>query len=477
MKRPLIGAVACAIAFNAALSVAAHAASAAMASELATNRKIVVPRDKTLAFRLNEPATRIVVAQTDIAQVVATSDRTFYVRGKDIGSTNLLVYGPGGRLAEVIDVNVAYDAAGMEDALTTAFPGENIQVRNAGEGLLLTGQVSNTGIAARAQKIAEKYAPEYVTNNLTVRASQEVVLEVRVIEASRSILQDFGITSRIGNSSFQFNSGNGLIGPAPPHGQLKFTGGAGNTTIDVQLDALETKGLIRTLARPNLVAISGEHASFLAGGEFPFPVPQGNNAVSIEFRPYGVKLNFQPVVEDNGLIKMEVEPEVSALDPSNSLRLANITVPALTTRRAKTVVELKDGDALTIGGLFQNAYSNDVNQIPGLGSIPVLGALFRSAQWKRNETELVIVVTPRLATQADFTPGNQAGLSISMQEPHPAALYLMGKTYDKEHPASDKRRPDDKPAPADPPMPADKPTATDKPTADDKPLPDDKGAH
>ncbi|HEX3701228.1 MAG TPA: type II and III secretion system protein family protein [Phenylobacterium sp.] len=431
MKRPLFGALAGALALAATAAAPAPAgAEVAMTSEAVANRVVVVPKDKSASFRLAEPASRIVVAQDDIAQVVATSDRSFYVRGKDIGATNLLIYGPGGRLAEVIDLNVTYDAAAMQDALAAAFPGEHIGVRNIGEGLLLTGQVSNTGVSARAQKIAEKYAPQFVTNNLTVRASQEVVLEVRVMEVTRSALQDFGINATVGNSSFQFGSGTGLISGNAPQGQLHFTGGSGNTSIDVQLQALETKGLIRTLARPNLVAVSGEKASFLAGGEFPFPVPQGIDQVTIEFRPYGVKLNFMPTVEDNGLIRLDVEPEVSALDPANSLRLSNLTVPALTTRRARTVVELKDGEALTIGGLFQHDYSNSVAQIPGLGSIPILGALFRSAEWKKDESELVIIVTPRLATPADFAAAKQQ-VGLPGREPSTPDLLFNGKSFDE----------------------------------------------
>lgn len=436
MMRPILSALACASALAVAAAMPASAkAAVAMAAEPAVNRLIVVPLDKSAAFRLPEPASRIVVAQDKIAQVVATSDRTFYVRGKDIGSTNLLVYGPGGGLAEVIDLDVTYDAAAMQDALATAFPGEHIRVRNVGEGLLLTGEVSNTGVSTRVQKIAEKYAPDYVTNNLTVRASQEVVLEVRIMEATRSALQDFGINASIGNSSFQFTSGTGLISGNTPQGVLSLTGRSGNTNIDVVLQALETKGLIRTLARPNLVAVSGEKASFLAGGEFPFPVPQGLNQVTIDFRPYGVKLNFTPTVEDNGLIRLNVEPEVSQLDPANSLRLSDVTVPALTTRRAQTTVELKDGEALAIGGLFQHDYANNIAQIPGLGSIPIIGALFRSAQWKRNETELLIVVIPRIATAADFAMAKQAAQPGS--EPTDPSLFFKGKSFDKPLDAKD----------------------------------------
>lgn len=427
MMRPAFGALACALALTAAIAPAAHAAP--MRSEAVATHVVHVPKDKSLSYRLTGPASRIVVSQTDVAQVVATSDRSFYVRGKDFGSTNLLVYDTNGRLWQVIDVRVGFDAAAVQHDLAAVFPGEDIRVRSLGERLLLLGQVSNTGVAARAFKLAEKYAPGAVTSNLTVRSSQEVVLEVRILEASRTVLRDIGVSARISNNSFTFATGNGLIGADAPQGILALTGGSGATTIDVLLEALESKGLVRTLARPNLVAISGERANFLAGGEFPFPVPAGRDNVTIEFRPFGVKLDFLPIVQDNGLIRLEVEPEVSALDPRNSLRLASITVPALTTRKLKTTVELKSGEALAIGGLFQREYANSIAQVPGLGSIPILGALFRSTQWRRNETELLIVVTPKLATAADFAAAKQA--NISGKEPSASELLLLGKSLDK----------------------------------------------
>jgi len=432
---PVLGLMACALAFGAVTATPVHAA-APMASEAAVNRRITVPKDKTLSFRLNEPASKIVVAQTDIAQVVATSDRSFYVRGKDIGSTNLLVYGPGGRIAEVIDINVGYDAAGMQDALAATFPREAIRVRNAGEGLLLEGQVSNTGVSARAQKIAEKYAPEYVINNLTVGASQEVILEVRVMEAARSVLHDMGVNVGVSNGSFQFLTNRPLVGSDSANGVLSLTGRSGSTSIDVTLAALENKGLIHTLARPNLVAVSGEKASFLAGGEFPYPVPQSGNGsvttITLEFRQYGVKLDFKPTVQDNGLIRLEVAPEVSELDPSNSLRVNGFTIPGLITRKANTVVEMRDGASLAIGGLFQRDYQNTVSQLPGMGNIPVLGALFRSTRWQSKETELVIVVTPRLATQADFTAAKTA--TVSNNEPTARELVLKGDNIGEARP-------------------------------------------
>jgi pilus assembly protein CpaC len=425
MSRKLFGALAATL----ALLTAVPATAQEFASEAVPSRVIFVPRDKSLSFRLDGPASKIVVAQPDTAEIVATTDHSFYVRGREFGSTNLLVYGPGGRLREVIDVRVGYDAKALEQDLAGALPGEGIQVKTLGEGLLLVGDVSTTGVANRAKGLADKFAPEAVTSALTVRASQQVVLEVRIMEATRSALQDIGFQARIRNNSFDFSSGNGLIGASVPAGVLTLTGGVGDTSIDVTLRALEEKGVIRTLAKPNLVAMSGEKASFLAGGEFPFPVPNGRDSVTVEFRPYGVKLNFQPFVQDNGLIKLQVEPEVSALDPTNSLRLANISVPALIVRRTNTTVELKDGDSLAIGGLFQRDYANQLQQIPGLGEIPILSALFRSSRWKRNETELIIIVTPRLANASDLAAAQISALAGS--EPGAIDLILNGKALDK----------------------------------------------
>jgi pilus assembly protein CpaC len=423
MSRFFTGAIAALI-----LAAAAPAAQAdVFRSEAVPSRVIFVPRDKSLSFHLDGPASKIVVAQPDTAQIVATTDHSFYVRGKELGSTNLLVYGPAGRLQEVIDVRVGYDAAALQDDLRTALPGEAISVHTLGQGLLLTGAASTTSAAARALSIAQTYAPDAVTSQVIAASAPQVVLEVRVLEATRTALQDIGFQLNVGNGSFQVQTGTGLIGNSAAGGLISLTGGSGRTAIDATIQALEEKGLVRTLARPNLVAVSGEKASFLAGGEFPFPVPHGLNEITIEFRSYGVKLNFQPVVEDNGLIRLAVSPEVSQLDPRNSLRLANITIPALITRNASTTVEMKSGTSFAIAGLFQRDYANTVRQYPGLGSIPVLGALFRSTRWQRNETELVIIVTPRLATPSDFTTQPQ----IAGREPSALDLILNGEALDK----------------------------------------------
>jgi pilus assembly protein CpaC len=428
MPRNLATALCAAAALLTTGAGAAPAFADALPSEAAPSRVITVPRDKSLSFRLEQPATKIIVAQPDIAEVVATTDRSFYVRGLELGSTNLLVYGPGGRLIEVIDVRVGIDARTLEQDLAQALPREHIHAESLGEGVLLTGEVSNPGVAIKARAIADSFAPDGVTSMLRINGSQ-VVLEVRIMEANRSAAHDLGLSATISNGSFNFSFGNGLIGNQTPTGVLSLTGGSGHTKIDAQIAALEAKGIIHTLARPNLVAMSGEKASFLAGGEFPFPVPAGLNQVTIEFRPYGVKLNFTPTVQDDGKIRLLVEPEVSQLDTTNTLRLNNVTVPALTVRRTSTTVELRDGASLAIGGMFQHDYENAVRQIPGLGEIPILSALFRSSHWQRNETELLIVVTPHIVTQADFDSATTK--MIAGPEPSTADVLLKGDTFDK----------------------------------------------
>lgn len=429
MSRTLIGALLSAAAVTCAMVPAAPAAAQSLASEAAMRRTIHVPRDKSLSFRLPQAAAKIVVAQPEIAKVTPTSNASFYVQGIEFGSTNLLVYGGGGQLQQVIDVRVGYDSEGLQQDLTAAFPGEPIQVRNLGEALMLTGDISSTGVQDSAEKLAERYAPEAVISRLTVKASQQVVLEVRILEASRSALQDVGVNFDIFNNSVAVLSGQGLIGVSPPATTVAGRTNLGSLTLDAQIQALEERGIVRTLAKPNLVAVSGEKASFLAGGEFPFPVPDGRDKIVIEFRQYGVKLNFMPTVRDNGWIRMSVEPEVSQLDPNNSLTVAGLTVPALTVRRAKTTLELKSGDTFSMAGLYQREYQNASQQTPWLGDVPVLGSLFRSARWKRAESELLILVTPRLATNADRA--HPVIDALPGREPSQKDLFLRGEALDR----------------------------------------------
>ena len=427
MSRHLASALCATVSLLAATAAATPAFADQFASEAAPVRTISVPKDKALSFRLDEPASKIVVSQPDIAEVVATTDRSFYVRGLDVGSTNLLVYGPGGRLLQMIDVRVGYDARALQSDIDTALPGENVKVTTLGEGLLLTGTVSTASVASRAKAMADKFAPDGATSALMVTASQEVVLEVRVMEATRSALQDAGFAGAITSGNTTLNFGSGLIGNTPANGVLGFATHAGVNGVNLSLEALEEKGIVRTLAKPTLVAVSGGKASFLAGGEFPYPVPQGLNQITLEFRQYGVKLDFTPTVQDNGLIRLAVAPEVSQLDNANSIKINGVQVPGLITRKADTTVEIKDGDSLALGGLFMHTYSNDLRQFPGLGDIPILGALFRSARWARNETELMIIVTPHVVTARDFEKAAKVQ-DIAGKEPTAGAFMINGVT-------------------------------------------------
>lgn len=425
MSRHLASALCATVSLLAATAAAQPAFADQFASEAAPVRTISVPKDKALSFRLDEPASKIVVSQPDIAEVVATTDRSFYVRGLDVGSTNLLVYGPGGRLLQMIDVRVGYDARALQSDIDTALPGENVKVTTLGEGLLLTGTVSTASVASRAKAMADKFAPEGATSALMVSASQEVVLEVRVMEATRSALQDAGFAGSITSGNTTLNFGSGLIGNTPANGIVSLTTHTGAGPLNLSLEALEEKGIVRTLAKPTLVAVSGGKASFLAGGEFPYPVPQGLNQITLEFRQYGVKLDFTPVVQDNGLIRLAVAPEVSQLDNANAVKINGVQVPGLITRKADTTVEIRDGDSLALGGLFMHTYNNDLRQFPGLGDIPILGALFRSARWARNETELIIIVTPHVVTARDFEKAAKT-VDIAGKEPSAGALMING---------------------------------------------------
>jgi pilus assembly protein CpaC len=397
MKR-ILASAACAVA---ALSVAGAAAAQVSANQL-SQQTIVVPKDKSAAFRLDYPASEIVVAQPDTLALVATTDRSFYVRGKALGVTNILIYDAEHHLAQVVDVRVGYDVESLQADLQAALPNEPIKATNFANGILLSGQVSTPSVEARAQEIAERYAPKAVDCQLTVRAAQQVQVDVRIIEASQSAIRDLGFNINVRSlSGFTFSTGSTLPSGIAPQGTVGINHQFGAWNIDANLTALEQKGAIRELARPNLVAMSGQEASFLAGGEFPVPVPSGTLGTTIEFREFGVKLKVTPTVMDNGQIVLKVAPEVSALDPKDGVNFNGFQVPAISERSVSTQVELSDGQSFAIAGLFQRNYSNTINQVPGAGNLPILGALFRSSDWQRNETELVVIVTPHLTTPVD----------------------------------------------------------------------------
>ncbi len=377
-------------------AVAALAGSSAQAAdaeylppEASAVSTLHVPMGKSAALRVNGPVGRIVVAQPEIAQVAAAGPHGVYVMGRDIGATNLLVYGSGSELLQVVNIAVGYDGVQLEDDLRAALPDERVTVETLNGGLLLRGQVSSTEAAAAVTALAEHAAPGAVVSQLDVRPSQ-VMLEVQLVEISDETLRDLGAQVTADGAHLALRSGSGLVGSAAPQVRARAHGDLAGLDLAATLQALEQRGEARTVAQPRLVALSGEKAGFLAGGEFPYPVPQDDGKITVQFRPYGAKLDVVPTVQTNGMIRLRLASELSSLDGRNALRLGNVTVPALLTRRAATTADLKDGETLLIAGLFQDGSETQSN------GTPYLGRLLASERYKSQRLQLSLMVTAHL---------------------------------------------------------------------------------
>ena len=367
-----------------------------------------VALNKSQVLRIDRPFAKALIGNADIADVMPISNSAVYILGKKIGATNLTLYDRARNLVAVVDINVGPDADGLKRQLYDILPSERIGVRTANDTVILDGKATSPGAADRVAQIAESYAPGKVVNLMSVGASQQVLLEVRFSEMQRTTSRQLGIRTltftNSGNFSSQTGGNTADVSNGVPFGSFAGSFGIGALNINLQLDALEARGLSTTLAEPNLVALSGETASFLAGGEFPVPVASGGGngtansptTISIAFKEFGVLLAFTPTVLDDGTINLIVAPEVSAIDPAASITLSNIVIPGLKVRRARTTLELRDGESFALAGLIQSNFSNTVREVPLLGRIPIIGALFRSAGFSRGETELVVTVTPRL---------------------------------------------------------------------------------
>ncbi|MEZ5998401.1 MAG: type II and III secretion system protein family protein [Hyphomonas sp.] len=387
---------------------------------------LVVEKGRSAVVESDGVFSTLVVADPDVAEAMATSNRSFFLRGKMPGSTTVLIYGADGKIAELIDVEVELGLDELRSDLGNLLPGEDIQVYPVHDGVFLDGKVTTAAAAEMALQVAERYVPGGVANGLSIGQSQQVMLEVRFLEASRNTVKEIGFGNSIdANDVTSTTESSTLSGLAEK--TVALFKNVGGENIDVTLRALEKKGVIRTLAEPNLVALSGDTASFLAGGEFPIPVATRNGEITVEFKKFGVGLDFVPTVLGDGLVNLRVRPEVSSLDRANGIRASNIEIPGISVRRADTTVELHDGQAFAIAGLLQNDYSNDVRQTPWLGSVPVLGSLFSSKRFQRNESELVIVITPRLVQPAAH-PDRLASPLDAFAEPTEEEFFLMNKT-------------------------------------------------
>jgi len=370
-----------------------------------TTAPVRVTLGKSETVRTDASFVDIVVADPETADILPLTDKSLSILGKKIGSTRLSVYAEGKQLVGVFDVEVSYDVSQLAAELARQFPHASFRVSSVNGRILLSGTAPDGVTLDRAVTIAKQFGPE-VINSVKVAQPQQVLLEVRFVEASRSAGRELGIDWDVIGDKINVATGAALTGSsamlsgADPFGVVVGTLLSGGTSADVIIRALEDKGVARRLAEPNLVALSGDTASFLAGGEFPIPVAQQQNAISVEFKKFGVGLAFTPTVLADGLINLKMEPEVSQIDPTNAIRIGGLDIPALSVRRANTTIELRDGQSFAVAGLLQNI--NEVNQaqLPWIGNVPILGALFKSASFQKRETDLVIVVTPRIVRPA-----------------------------------------------------------------------------
>ncbi len=368
--------------------------------------------DRGRLIRLPSPAESVFLAEPDVADVQVKSPTLIYVFGEKAGETTLYAVGPGDTIVAGIGIVVTQDLAALRLALDSVGLGDTIEIARLGTGVVLTGTVASAAEAQQAVSLVEAIIkPEKPISRLRVLGANQVNLRVRVAEVSRDVLKQFGI-----NWEGLFNTGDFLVGLATGRPFLTGNGqfvtrpttgsvaansvfgsiSQGNLDLNFMIDALDDEGLVSVLAEPNLTARSGQKAEFLAGGEFPILVPQSDDQITVEYKQFGVQLSFTPIVLDDGRISIEVAPEVSQLVTTNSVTLDNFVVPALSKRSAETTVELGSGQSFAIAGLIQNTLDHDVQKFPGLGDLPILGALFRSDTFQRGETELVIIITPYL---------------------------------------------------------------------------------
>jgi pilus assembly protein CpaC len=427
-------------------------------------RHVAITLFKSRTLQVERPFATALIGAPDIADILPMSDKTLYVQAKKIGTTNISMFNSDMQVVAVVDIEVTPDTGNLRDKIG-AGTNNSIRVSSINGQVVLSGEASDALAADRAVQVAKGLSPETpVVNAMRVAASQQVMLKVRFLEVSREGGRQLGVNWFVGNNGRGATSGSQVpqVNLAPGTGAAGGGGGIplfqtigalatsssgpfgvalanlvnSGTTVDVMLNALETKGLVRKLAEPDLVALSGDTASFLAGGEFPVPVAQtsggsGVPVITVLYKPFGVELTFMPTVLADGVINLRLAPSVSELDFVNAVRISGFQIPSLTKRQAKTTIELRDGQSFAIAGLLQKTNRGDISQLPWIGSVPVLGALFRSTGYVQNETDLVIIVTPHLVRPA--APGQQLASPLDTTLPaNDADVFLLGQLERKK---------------------------------------------
>jgi len=391
------------------------------------SREIDVPVGQFVTLRTGRVVGRSAIGDPSVATLIPTSDRTLNLLGIGAGTTNAQIFDQDGTLIASFVVEVGADTGDLRRAIRQAHPAARVQVQLVNGQLRLSGTVPDARALNDILDLAGQYGSREIINALDVEATQQVMLEVRFVEASRTAGRELGISisaSQAGdNSDTGLFTDGGITGT--PFGSLLIQVLNSGLNADILIEALEDKGLARRLAEPNLIARSGATASFLAGGEVPIPVAEDEGTISVTYKEFGVRLNFTPVVLGESLISLTMEHEVSQVDPTTTVRTGAVEVPAFTTRRARTEIDLRDGQSFAIAGLLQVNNVKTQDQVPYLGQVPVLGALFRSSSFQKEETDLVIIVTPRLVQPA----GPETPLKTPLDQNRPsndAEFFLLG---------------------------------------------------
>jgi pilus assembly protein CpaC len=418
--------------------------SARITVDTSNPQKIFLTKGKSVILESPMPVKRISIVDTEVADALVLTPKEVYLTGKSIGKTSLTLW-VDSKIHAIFELEITPDIVGLKEKIYQIFPGESdIHVTNTHDSIVLSGTVSSDMNVSHILALAEAYAPDKIINLLQVRGVHQVMLEVRVAEMSRSLTRRMGVNfnyisssgSNIGISMLNNLSslpeegwpGNALAIADPVNYLFSFTDdGASWTGI---IDALKEQGLVKILAEPTLIALSGQQAQFLAGGEFPIPVPQELGRTTVDYKKFGVGLQFTPTVLSGEKINLQVSPEVSELDFTNAVTLGGFVIPSITTRRVSTMIELADGQSFAIAGLLKDDVREIVHKFPFFGDIPVIGTLFRSNSFQKNETELIIIVTPHLVKPLEMA--KQTLPTDQFIEPNDIEFYLGGKLEGKE---------------------------------------------
>lgn len=413
-----------AIAMGSLFGMSVGSPQRAMASEVINvqDKKLSLETNKGVLLKLEKPAKDIFIANPNIADVQVRSPHLIYIFGKATGETTIYAMDGDEKVIYSANIHVSQNLERIREALKTMLPKATLEIKSINGMVILSGFVKSPGDSETAMRmIRSQVGPtQDVMNQLVITTPTQVNLRVKIAEVNRDVTKQLGFNweSLLSSGNFLFGVAQGAnvfdviedpITGAPIRNYLTQNGSGsilgsyrnGSLDLNTIIDAMEGEGYLSVLAEPNLTAISGKKADFLAGGEYPVPVPTQNGQVGIQFRQFGVGLSFTPTVISENKIILEVAPEVSQLSSAGAVVINGISVPALSTRKASTTVELGSGQSFAIAGLIQNSMNQETSKIPGLGDIPILGALFRSEKWRRQETELVIIVTPYIVRPVD----------------------------------------------------------------------------